>query len=213
MGRPKKNTAETATEERILVSAEAEFGRVGYDAARLEDIAQRAQITRPSLLYYFNSKEALYAAVVRRTFLRLGVAQTEAIAEGGSFFQRLDRVIDTFLRFLRENPALAPLILREALDGKGPGKELLLAGVGPVLSQLEDFVRAEAGDKLPPGFPLREVVMHLGTGSLVRAAAGALGPVLWGEADSTRAIARALFNVFIQEESHGTAPTSSEHRQ
>lgn len=176
-----------------MSAAEAEFGRVGFDKARLEDIAQRAQITRPSLLYYFPSKEALYAAVVRRAFFRLGEVQAEAMASEGPFLLRLERVIAQFLGFLSAQPALAPLVLREIVDGQGPGQALLLAGIQPILVQLEDFVRAEAGDAIPPGFPVRETVLHLAAGSLVRAAAGSLGRALWGEVDSTAEIARALF--------------------
>ena len=36
----------------------------GYHGAKLAEIAARAGLTHPTLLYHFNSKEDLYAAVI-----------------------------------------------------------------------------------------------------------------------------------------------------
>ena len=50
-----------ASTDRILEAARGEFAQHGY-AARLQDIAERAGLTHPTLLYHFKSKERLYAA-------------------------------------------------------------------------------------------------------------------------------------------------------
>ena len=68
MGRPRRSETQVATTERLLSSAEKHFGQAGFDAARLQDIAKDAGITRPSLLYHFETKEKLYDAVVARAF-------------------------------------------------------------------------------------------------------------------------------------------------
>ena len=113
MGRPKKNLHEQATEPRILQAAEAEFGRAGFSAARLEDIAHTAQIQRSSLLYHFASKEELYAAVVRGAFGQLEGMLVEGISAEGSFEERLDLVLENFLSFLdtrHAQPARAQVV-------------------------------------------------------------------------------------------------------
>ena len=71
MGRPRRSDSQVATTERLLTAAEKRFGKNGFDAARLSDIAKDAGITRPSLLYHFESKEKLYDAVVARAFDKL----------------------------------------------------------------------------------------------------------------------------------------------
>lgn len=50
--------------EQIITAAIELFGEVGYRAAGLRDIAARAGITHPGLLYHFGSKEELLAAVL-----------------------------------------------------------------------------------------------------------------------------------------------------
>lgn len=51
--------------DRIIEAAIELFGEVGYRAAGLRDIAARAGITHPGLLYHFGSKEELLAAVLQ----------------------------------------------------------------------------------------------------------------------------------------------------
>jgi AcrR family transcriptional regulator len=192
MGRPKKNLHEQATEPRILQAAEAEFGRAGFSAARLEDIAHTAQIQRSSLLYHFASKEELYAAVVRSAFGQLESMLVAGISAEGSFEERVDLVLENFLVFLDTRPALAALMLREMLDGVGPGQEVLLAGVVPLLEIIERFMDQERHTWLQPRFPVREAVLMIATASMVRAASTSVQTQLWGKKNSTRQLARVL---------------------
>src|SRR5690348_8545093 len=112
MGRPRKADIDVETTERILAAAEDEFGNAGYAAARLEDIAESAGLRRPSLLYHFPTKDALYAATVARTFGRLRDELGHAIAGEGSFEERLDRLTGTYVQFLVAHPATARILVR-----------------------------------------------------------------------------------------------------
>jgi TetR/AcrR family transcriptional regulator len=143
MGRPRLAENEVETRERVLAAAQTEFGRIGFDGARLEDIARAAGISRPSLLYHFGSKEALYAAAVTATFGRLGATLAAATEAGGDFQVRFDSIVDRYVSFLDGEPDLVRLVLRELLDGRGPGHRVLLAAGLPILDRIERFVRTE----------------------------------------------------------------------
>lgn len=205
MGRPRGSASEQDTVERLLSAAEAEFGRVGFFAARLEDIARAAKIRRPSLLYHFSSKEDLYRAVVHRAFDSLGEMLAVVMEDqSGSFLERVDRVVEHYLNFLQEHPALPRILLREILDGQGPGQELLMTGIVPILDAVERFVREEGKGIVPPDLPVRQAVLQSAAAALLRAACPEeLRAPLWGKADATRALTRAL----LQGTAHGTAPT------
>ena len=54
------------TRQRILGAALAEFSRKGLAGARVDAIAQRAQVNKRMLYHYFGDKQALYREIVRR---------------------------------------------------------------------------------------------------------------------------------------------------
>lgn len=192
MGRPLARAHEIATPERVLAAAELAFAAVGYGAAKLADIATRAGIRRPSLLYHFGSKEALYAQTVERCFGRLRQALVEAMTAPGELGQRLDRTVARYVEFLDAEPQLARIVLRELLDGQGPGRQILLRQVVPLLDVLERFIREHGGEALRPHVPVRAAVLQVGADALLRAAAGPLRRPLWGPDDHTQALARSL---------------------
>lgn len=73
------------------------FSEKGFDAVSMSDIARKAKIRPASIYYHFESKEALYEAILenikgvyeeffRRTDVKIAKAQ--------SFVQMLDRLFD-----------------------------------------------------------------------------------------------------------------------
>lgn len=61
-----QSRASTATRERILLTATEVFAKVGYRNASLRDIAAKTNLTHPALIYHFNTKAQLLAAVLER---------------------------------------------------------------------------------------------------------------------------------------------------
>ena len=71
-----------ATADRILAEARGEFARRGFAAARLQDIAGRAGLSHPTLLYHFGSKERLYEAVIEQAVHDWADTTRRAISTG-----------------------------------------------------------------------------------------------------------------------------------
>ena len=63
----------------LLDAALSEFFEKGFAAARLEDIAARAGVSKGTVYLYFDSKEDLFKAVVRESLLP-NIAQAEELA-------------------------------------------------------------------------------------------------------------------------------------
>jgi TetR/AcrR family transcriptional regulator len=63
----RKTRAGEANAGRILDAALAAFADRGFHGTSLADVATAAGLSKPNLLYYFRSKEALYLAVLDRT--------------------------------------------------------------------------------------------------------------------------------------------------
>ncbi len=193
MGRPKKAVAgEVATKERLLRSAEQEFGQRGYDGARLEDIAEAAGISRPSLLYHYKSKHALYVAVILNVFSEIGQELSGAMRSAGPFRAQLEGVLSRFHQFVSGRPSAAKLILREVLDEKGPGHQLLIDAGRPLLERVEEFIADNGASQIREGLAVRAALMQVVSSEFVKAASGRIRNELWGPTDHTLALARTL---------------------
>ncbi len=194
MGRPRSEDVLVSTPQRVLEAAELEFAERGFGPAKLADIAARAGIRRPSLLYHFKSKEELYQATVERAFADLGVALGDAMQASGSFETRLLDTAERYATFLIENEAVARIVLRELLDsqGPGPGTDILMNQVVPLVDVVERFIQSFGGDAVREGAPVRARVMCIASTLIMRAAAQ-LREALWGGESHARSLAKGLF--------------------
>jgi AcrR family transcriptional regulator len=59
------------TRAEILAVATEEFSEHGYSGARVDEIAERTRTTKRMLYYYFESKEGLYAEVLREAYAEI----------------------------------------------------------------------------------------------------------------------------------------------
>ncbi|PRP91398.1 Biofilm operon icaADBC HTH-type negative transcriptional regulator IcaR [Enhygromyxa salina] len=196
---------ELSTADRILHAAELEFAAVGYAPARLADIAARAGIRRPSLLYHFESKELLYRAVVELAFDQLGAQLRRFMGGDGEFEAQLEAVVRSFASFLDARPTLAPILVRELIDdpdhdedatrrgGGGPGRAIVLERVVPLLTLVENFIRERGAERLRPGLPVRAALVQVAANLLLRSSVGGLRVPLWGPGDHAMTLAKLLF--------------------
>lgn len=112
MARPAK-----VSPERILAAAAHEFAARGYAGARVDRIAQRARVNKAMLYYHFGSKQQLYRALLRTTFLH-AAARLREVGESADTPERMmDRVISTFADIARERTFLPAVMLREIAEG------------------------------------------------------------------------------------------------
>ncbi|MDH4048758.1 MAG: TetR/AcrR family transcriptional regulator [Gammaproteobacteria bacterium] len=102
----------------ITAAALAEFSDKGYDAARVDDVAKRAGVSKGLLYLYFRTKEELFKAVVRSFVspriqaLENGIRDTELSAEA---FLR-----GPFLEFAKQIPKSPVRVLVRLIIAEGP---------------------------------------------------------------------------------------------
>src|SRR2546426_881401 len=74
--RPRWQRRKAARPAEIVTAALDVFVERGFAAARLEEVARRAGVTKGTVYLYFKNKEALFKAVVRET-IEPGIASGE----------------------------------------------------------------------------------------------------------------------------------------
>ncbi len=104
---------EQDTEELIFEAACRVFQQKGYDGARMQEIADEADINKSMLHYYYRSKEKLFQMVFQREISRFFPIIFKVLNSADPFDLKLDRLIDAYYSFLRDNPHMAPFILYE----------------------------------------------------------------------------------------------------
>ena len=100
-----RRTKEEAEQTRqdLLDAALTVFSQKGYTAARLEDVARTAGVTRGAIYHHFGSKADLYSALIDEANQVGNSAIDRAINEGGTFTQVVTRILVYSFALLEED--------------------------------------------------------------------------------------------------------------
>ncbi len=114
----------------IFEAAGRQFGEQGYDAARLDDIAAAAGVTKPILYRHFADKESLYLALLARHRDDLPTF-TAAMPAEGTLEERLRAVLDGWVAYVETHSYAWRMLFRDT-------------GGGPQIQAFRTEVQAEA---------------------------------------------------------------------
>ncbi len=137
----------------MLEVAAEQFAKRPYRAVSMDDLAQRAGVTKPMLYSYFGSKEGLYAGCVERLVPRLLKALDEAARPQATAEARVWEGILAQLRFIESHPDEWRAFVRAPLTVGGPSVTALLDGRRRLISLLADLIASsveQSGSPLPP---------------------------------------------------------------
>jgi TetR/AcrR family acrAB operon transcriptional repressor len=120
-----RRTKEEAEQTRktLLEASLQIFSEKGYQASRLEDVAQTAGLTRGAIYHHFGSKAGLYKALLDDAAAPGSQAMNRAIAEGGTFKEICTRIMVYQLSIIEENRRTQDM-MEVVLFKIGPEEEL-----------------------------------------------------------------------------------------
>jgi AcrR family transcriptional regulator len=112
---PRRTPQQERGERRLkqLLEAAAEvMAEVGYDAATMTEIAERADASIGALYQYFPNKEAIVLALRRQYADELEVSWAPLAEQAAklSVKQLVDRIVDVVLDFIERRPAYIPVL-------------------------------------------------------------------------------------------------------
>lgn len=98
------------TLRKLLDAAAKEFGEVGFHAASISGITRRAGTALGSFYTYFDSKEAIFSALVRDMSQTVAAAAAAGISSGASGVAREREAMRAFLAFARGHKEIYRII-------------------------------------------------------------------------------------------------------
>ncbi len=108
-----KRRKDTSTEDKILNAARQVFIEKGLAGARMQDIADRAEINKAMLHYYFKNKEMLFEMIFRETAGKLFPHFEMVIDSDLNFFDKIRSVVSSYIDTIQQNPYLPLFVMNE----------------------------------------------------------------------------------------------------
>jgi TetR/AcrR family acrAB operon transcriptional repressor len=145
MKRTKEEAAKTRQD--LLDAALQVFSQQGYQAARLQDIAKAAGVTRGAIYHHFGSKAELFNTLMDEASVQESGAVQAAIAEGGSLVEIMARILSYSLALLEKDRRLRQVFelsrvkagddpeLAEVQRKRAEQTEMLVASTATIIAQ------------------------------------------------------------------------------
>ncbi len=100
---PRKKLTAAARRAQLIEVGRSAFAQKGYEATSVEEIAERAKVSKPIVYEHFGGKEGLYAVVVDREVEHVVGVISDAISSG-SPRERIEHAALAFLTYVKDRP-------------------------------------------------------------------------------------------------------------
>lgn len=111
-----KTRIQAINEDIILAAALEVFSAYGYRGTTVDQIAARAQMSKPNLLYYFRRKEDIYRALLEKT-LADWLIPLRSLDPQGEPISEIEKYVRAKMAMSRDNPKASRLFANEMLHG------------------------------------------------------------------------------------------------
>jgi len=134
--------------ELLALGAEV-FGKRPYDEVRIDEIAERAGVSRALMYHYFPDKRAFFAAVVKDEADRLYEATNKDTAIGLTMFEEVRTGVMAYMAYHEQNPEAAwaayvglgrsdPVLLGIDDEAKNRQLEHIMARIGELVATFSE---------------------------------------------------------------------------
>ena len=133
-------TAKERREQLLAVSRQL-FAEKGFDGTSIEEIATRANVSKPVVYEHFGGKEGVYAVVVDREIERLLGTITSALTSSQSSHEILEAAALALLDYIEGSTDGFRILVRDSPPGQSTGSFASL--ISDVASQVEHIMVAQ----------------------------------------------------------------------
>jgi AcrR family transcriptional regulator len=138
----------SARRRQLLGAAQEVFVAQGYHAAAMDDIADRAGVSKPVLYQHFPGKLDLYLALLEEHAEAMVAAVRVALASTSDNKQRVEATIQAYFRFVDEDGGAFRLVFESDLTNQPAVRELVEGTTLSCAEAISEVISDDAG--LPP---------------------------------------------------------------
>lgn len=131
----------TQRREQLLDVSRTLFAEKGFEGTSVEEIAARAQVSKPVVYEHFGGKEGVYAVVVDREIRALTGALTGALEAGGHPQVLVERTALALLGYIETSTDGFRILVRDSPVAQATGTFSSL--IGDVATQVEHLLGAQ----------------------------------------------------------------------
>ncbi len=126
--------------EQLILVGRGLFADKGFEATTVEEIAAKANVSKPVVYEHFGGKEGLYAVIVDREIQRLLGGINAALDEGEGARVLLEHATLALLDYIEADPDGFRILVRDSPPGQSTGS--FASVLGDVASQVEHLLAA-----------------------------------------------------------------------
>ncbi len=126
--------------EQLIDIARGLFAERGFEGTAIEEIASRAEVSKPIVYEHFGGKEGLYAVVVDREVLQL-LSMMRSSLTAGNPRDLLEQAAFAFLDYIEDSTNGFRILVRDSPLGSESGSFVSI--IGDVASRVEYILAAE----------------------------------------------------------------------
>lgn len=142
------------TEEQIFEAACRVFQRKGFAGARMQEIADEADINKSMLHYYYRSKDKLFTKVYQREMTRFFPVLFGVMDSDDPMDQKVEQLVEVYYSFLNDNPQIAQFMVTEMNQNPERFRAFIESqGVHPsekFIDQIKGLIQDDRMDDIPP---------------------------------------------------------------
>ncbi len=136
----------------ILGEATRLFAEQGYNATSIREVTEAARCTKPSLYYYFRSKEDLYQQVIDAQSTQMSDLIRSFVSRPGPIRPRIHDALMTFVEVAQANPHAMRLLQRAEMQTEAGAPRIDVSKARQLhFAMMEDLIRQgiESGEIRP----------------------------------------------------------------
>ncbi|MGM0505712.1 MAG: TetR/AcrR family transcriptional regulator [Bacteroidota bacterium] len=149
------------TELKIFEAARDVFQSKGLEGARMQEIADRAEINKSMLHYYYRTKEKLFEKVYQLSIIKVIPQIVNLLNEEMPLEKKLRHFSEKYLEIIRANPDIPLFVLHEMNKNPNRIKTFMLNEIGKKVQPFLHQIREERSKGHTVDLPAEQILVNM----------------------------------------------------